>query len=391
MKSYYYSWSVQSEVLDFPLESSAGPYLRSSGKQILDCISSSFQAHFGHSHPALIDAMMQQVQKFSIASPKARFDLKQEASQKLLDLLGLEGCIFYTVSGAESVENALKIARQIRSANKILARQKSYHGASLGALSVTGDWRSHNHFGLHQYTIRIPEPSDDPDLSILKKLVEQEGADSIAAICIETISGTNGVHGGNTQWWQNLRHFCDDTGILLIVDEVLVGFGRCEQSFAFQRYNIKPDMVCMSKGISGGYIPFGAVFTNTFIAEYYANRILSAGLTNYAHPLGLACMNAVIDILNDAQFIEHKRQLETQFSEGIGRLNGLDQIESVRQYGLLAALDTSRHDLSWKDFWNLGIYVYINQGMIVLAPPFILTRAQLEAMFECIEMGLKSS
>ena len=328
---------------------------------------------------------MKQVEKFSIAPPKANFDLKQAASEQLLELLNLEGRIFYTLSGAESVENALKIARQMRPGKKILARKKSYHGASLGALSITGDWRSENHFGLQDYTIRIPEPMDDPELVKLRQIVEEEGPDNIAAICLETISGTNGVYSGDKRWWKKLRRFCDETGILMILDEVLVGFGRCEDFFAFQKYDIKPDMVCMSKGITGGYVPFGALYTNNEICSFYENRILSNGLTNYAHPLGLACMSTVIDTLKKSTFSSQKRQLESDFLAQINQLSKLDCVREIRCHGLLAAIQTNKLELDWRSFWKRGAYVFVKQGMLILAPPFILNTTQIEELMAVIE------
>ncbi len=385
MKTFYYSWSIQSEVTDFSLDECHGPFFIENGRKVFDGISSSFQAHFGHSFNPIKQAISKQSEKFSIAPPKANFELKHQASEKLLNLLGLEGRIFYTLSGAESIENALKMARQIRPGNKILARKKSYHGASLGALSITGDWRSDNHFGLQDYTIRIPEPEDDPNLVQLSKIAEEEGFENIAAICLETISGTNGVYSGDIQWWKKLRQFCDKTGILLILDEVLVGFGRCEEFFAFQKYDIKPDMVCMSKGITGGYVPFGALYTNNKICNFYENRLLSNGLTNYAHPLGLASMNIVIDSLREPSFSSNKRQLELFFALKLNELNKLDCVSEIRSHGLLAAIQTDKLDLDWRDFWKMGAYIFIKHGMLILAPPFILSNDQLEELMNAIE------
>ena len=389
MKPYYYSWSIQSEVIDFALDKCEGPFFFENDRKVFDGISSSFQAHFGHSFVPLKQAINEQAKQFSIAPPKANFELKHEASEKLLKLLELEGRIFYTLSGAEAVENALKIARQIRSGKKILARKKSYHGATLGALSVTGDWRSENHFGLQDYTIRIPEPANDRDLIQLRKIVEQEGAENIAAICLETISGTNGVHSGDRSWWKQLRKFCDDTGILMILDEVLVGFGRCQKNFAFQKYGIKPDMVCMSKGITGGYIPFGAVYTNSEICDFYENRMLSNGLTNYAHPLGLACMSTVIDTLTDSSFSENKISLERDFAIQVNNLKKVNGVNDIRSQGLLTAIQTDKLELSWEDFWKHGVYVYIKQGMLILAPPFILSTTELRELMQRVEEVLK--
>ena len=390
MKPFYYSWSIQSEVVDFTLDSSEGPFFIENGRKVFDGISSSFQAHFGHTFEPVKQALLKQVGNFSIAPPKANFELKQIASKQLLKLLNLDGRIFYTLSGAESIENALKIARQMRPGNKILARKKSYHGASLGALSITGDWRSENHFGLQDYTIRIPEPMDDPELVKLRQIVEEEGSQNIAAICLETISGTNGVYSGDLNWWKKLRQFCDETGILMILDEVLVGFGRCEDFFAFQKYDIKPDMVCMSKGITGGYVPFGALYTNGEICNFYENRVLSNGLTNYAHPLGLACMRTVIDTLMKPSFSNQKRQLESLFSTEVNQLSELDCVSEIRCHGLLAAIQTNKLDLNWQDFWQRGAYVFIKQGMLILAPPFILNTTQLEELMAVIKEVLET-
>ena len=389
MKPFYYSWSIQSKVVDFSLDKCEGPYFIEDGRKILDGISSSFQAHFGHSFLPLKQSIVEQAKNFSIAPPKANFQLKQSASEKLLDLLNLRGRIFYTLSGAEAVENALKIARQIRDGKKILARKKSYHGASLGALSITGDWRSENHFGLQDFTIRIPEPVDDPDLIKLRQIVQQEDPENIAAICLETISGTNGVYSGDARWWRKLREFCDETGILMILDEVLVGFGRCKEYFAFHKYGIEPDIVCMSKGITGGYIPFGAVYTNLKICDFYENRVLSNGLTNYAHPLGLACMNTVIDTLKDPSFIDNKILLERDFAAQLNELKNIDCVSEVRSHGLLAAIQSDKLKLDWQDFWKLGVYVYIKQGMLILAPPFILSTNELHELMGRIKEALK--
>ena len=164
MKPFYYSWSIQSEVVDFTLDSSEGPFFIENGRKVFDGISSSFQAHFGHTFEPVKQALLKQVGNFSIAPPKANFELKQIASQQLLKLLNLDGRIFYTLSGAESIENALKIARQMRPGNKILARKKSYHGATLGALQVTGDWRRNLNFIPSKGHSWIPEPSEDPTL-----------------------------------------------------------------------------------------------------------------------------------------------------------------------------------------------------------------------------------
>jgi taurine--2-oxoglutarate transaminase len=174
-------------------------FILDNGQRVYDFVSTSFQANFGHTCEPIRQRIHQQLDRMAIASPKAIFGLKEIVSRRLLDYLNLDdgeanlGKIFYTVSGSEAVENALKIARHSSGRNIVLARKKSYHGATLGAMSVSGDWRSHPHVNFSEGTVRIPEPDDDPDAEKFASIVKQTGPERIAAVIVETISGTNGA------------------------------------------------------------------------------------------------------------------------------------------------------------------------------------------------------
>ena len=385
---FYYSWMRQNDAVDFPVASTEhDEFVLTDGRRIYDMISTSFQANFGHSHPVIMQKIASQLARMPIASPKSTFELKKRVSDRLLHLLNLgtpdhRGKIFYTVSGSESVENALKIARQQTGRKIVLARQKSYHGATLGALSVTGDWRNDPHLTFEEGTARIPEHDADPDLIETKKIISDVGPHNIAAMILETISGTNGMSVPPTEWFAGLETLCRENGILLIMDEVLVGFGRVGADFAFQDYGLTPDLVCMSKAISGGYIPFGAVWTSPEIATTYDNEVLACGLTNYGHPLGLAALEGVIDVLENPDFQSNKRELEKTLADSMAKIGELSFVKEVRLRGLMAAIDLDRPAPGWKEGFEHGLHLYGKDNMNIIAPPYISTTERLSTALD---------
>jgi taurine--2-oxoglutarate transaminase len=287
-----------------------------------------------------------------------------------------EGKIFYTTSGAESVENALKMARDITQKKIVLARQNSYHGATLGALSVTGDWRNPLHQTPAEWVVRIPEPNEVDTLKKTREIILKNNPNTIAAMIIETITGGNGVYAGDTQWWSGLRALCDEFNIMLIMDEVVCGFHRTGKAFGYMHYGVKPDLVCLAKGITGGMIPFGAVWTSKKIADFYEDHLLCCGLTNYAHPLGVAAMRGVLEILHDSQFQKHLRLIETIFSAQLDGLKKLPIVKEIRSYGMLAAIDLHKN-IEPKKFMQAGLYLVAQSHRLILAPPLIINEDTL--------------
>ena len=212
---YFITWSKQLGADALPVSGARhDEFILDDGRSIYDFTSTSFQAGFGHSCEPIRQRIHQQLDRMPIASPKATFDLKQIVSRRLLEYVGLDdgqanaGKIFYTVSGSEAVENALKIARHITGRKIVLSRKKSYHGASLGSMSVSGDWRSLPHAGFSEGTVRIPEPDDDPDAAKTTEIVRKTGPGNIAAVIVETISGANGVVIPPLSWWDGLTRLC---------------------------------------------------------------------------------------------------------------------------------------------------------------------------------------
>lgn len=379
-RPFYYTWNHQPPTDVFVVErAERDEFILQGGRRVYDFISTSFQASFGHSNPIIRDAIHAQLDAMPIASPKSTFSLKERVSKRLNELIGLaDGKLFFTVSGSEAVENALKMARQITGRTKLLARKKSYHGASLGALSVTGDWRNRPHFTLDEHTVRIPEPEDDPRLDTTKQIIEDAGANQIAALIVETISGVNGVAIPSSVWLEGIAALCGEHDILLIVDEVLCGFGRTGPAFAFQHYGCHPDFICMSKGITGGYVPFGAVWTGPRVAEYYDTEKMACGLTNYAHPLGLAALDAVLDLLSDPGFQINKESLEQLFGKTLLEIGKQAAVKQVRISGLLGAIELHEQVApSWQTMFDAGLHAYSNGNTVVLAPPFISSPRRL--------------
>ncbi len=394
VRPFYYTWSHQPDSDVFQVDRAEhDEFVLCGGGRVYDFLSTSFQSNFGHSHPAIREAIHRQLDQMPIASPKSTFGLKQRVAERLCQRVGLDGGkIFFTVSGAESVENALKMARQITGRTKVMARNNSYHGASLGALSVTGDWRNEPHFTIDEQTIRIPEPCEDPDLVRTREMVIEAGGPTIAAVIIETISGTNGVVVPSQKWFDGLAALCEEHGILLIVDEVLCGFGRTGTDFAFQPYGLQPDFVCLSKGISGGYVPFGAVWTGPRATAYYDKNKMACGLTSYAHPLGLAALEAVLNLMEDPTFLANRRALEVRFKQELGGIEALPHVSEVRCCGLLAAIDLSdRPAPTWQTMFDTGLHAFSSGSTIVLAPPHISTPARLSEALGTLKRLLKEN
>lgn len=346
---------------------------------LVDLSSTSFHVSFGNRNPKLINAIAKQLNSFATAPPKFEHSLKSAVSLELKKLLKLEsGKIFYTVSGAEAIENALKMARQVSGKKYIGALKKSYHGATLGALSVTGDWRHDEHFHLGEYTLRLPDPLEDPDGQLTIKTIENFGAKKIAALCLETISGGNGVFSATKKWWQEVQKTCRKYQIYLILDEVVCGFYRTGKAFGFHHYNIKPDFVALSKSITGGHIPFGALWVGPTISEYFDHRKFSYGLTQYAHPLGLAATQAVIKLVQSQSWkTTYQKNLDV-FKHQLKEIKKCPAVKNVRFKGLLGAVELNS-DITPEFFYEHGLFISLtNKNMIILAPATTFRPKKLE-------------
>ena len=389
---YYISWTKQKDAASFEIASVEGVTITTTaGLNLIDMSSISYQAHFGHNHPVIIKHIKAQLDTIPMSSPKGIYPNKNSTTEELLRYMKKEdGKIFYTTGGAESVENALKIARDVTKKQIILARRNSYHGATLGALSVTGDWRNPAHITPEGWVERIPEPNEPDSLEKTRHIILKTGPDNIAAIIIETITGGNGVYAGSTEWWTGLKKLCTEFNILLIMDEVVCGFARTGKAFGYMHYGVEPDIICLAKGITGGMIPFGAVWTSKKIADFYEDNILCCGLTNYAHPLGVAAMSGVLEIVQDKKFLENLLHIENVFKIELEKLKSLSNVKEIRVHGLLCAVDLIK-SVEGKKFFENGIYLVAQPQRIILAPPLIINEFHLREAMTKIYNVLKDS
>lgn len=390
---YYISWSKQNNASTFEITGVEGVWVKSlkEGKphDLIDMTSISYQAHFGHSPKIILDEINKQLYSIPLSSPKGIFPNKDQTTNDLLTYMKKpDGKIFYTTGGAETIENALKIARNVTKRKIVLARKNSYHGATLGALAVTGDWRNPAHITPSDWVVRIPEPQEDPELLITQEIIQKIGKENIAAIILETITGGNGVIVPEKSWWKQMGELANSNKILLIMDEVVCGFERTGKPFGYDHYDVKPDMICLAKGISGGVIPFGALWTSKTIANYYEEEILVCGLTNYAHPLGIAALRGVLKTINDPHFQKTLKAGREIFKARMEKIRQIPGVTSIRVTGHLAAIDTNA-TINAKEFFNEGLYLVAQEKRLILAPPLIINEKELTLAMDKIEAVIK--
>lgn len=386
-RPYFITWANQREAITLPLEYSDNDFFYSKNEKWLNLSSISYQASFGMNNKHILNSMKRQMNSFSMASPKQIFELKENVSEELILKSTLKGFkCFYTQSGSEGVENSLKIVRQVSGKDIVLSLKNSYHGASLGALGMTGDWRRNNHYlpkGNHKF---IPDPQKDPEGQALIAFFEKLNTKNIAAVILETFSGGNGVFTPSLKWWKVLTKILKEKEIFLILDEVVCAGHRTGPFFGFEHYKgLKPDIVITAKAMTGGYFPLGCLLISPKISKFYNHNILSCGLTNYAHPLGLAALDAVLNLTKNVNFQERLKKNIQVLTDFIGTDFPKSKIIGKRTVGMLAALDLSPNSLKQTDIYEAGIYAPIQNNRIILAPPLNISPTLLKSGLSKIE------
>ena len=390
---FYYTWTSQeqgqAEAALFRCEEMDDfHFLLAGGERVLDMASISCQACFGHRPQFIYRALEGQWRDAAMHSPKADFSLKRSVSRKICDLVGSEGKIFYCVSGAEAVEHGVKMVRMMTGKKVVAARKKSYHGATLGAASLTGDWRGELPPTVDEWTLRLPEPAEDPQGKMARQVILERGPENVAAVCLETITAVNGVVIPPDSWYRSIQNICDEFGIKLILDEVASGLYRTGKAFAYHHYpHLRPDVVCMAKALTGGVFPLGAVWTNRSVADYFQKRVLCTGLTYYAHPLGLAAADAVLDRLVEPPFERERVQLEDVFAQELEATGRLPEVDAIRWKGLMAAVDW-KGKAGWIDFVPHGLYLMAREGQLFLAPAYNMKPQLLRRGMERLRKAL---
>ncbi|RMG15938.1 MAG: aminotransferase class III-fold pyridoxal phosphate-dependent enzyme, partial [Deltaproteobacteria bacterium] len=318
-KHTLYTWAATDAVDPIPVERAEGIYFyEPSGKRYIDWNSQLMSVNIGHNHPKVIERMKAQLDELIYVFPGTATQPRARLAKKLAEIVpGDINTFFFTLGGAEANENAIRAARLFTGRHKILSRYRSYHGGTNAAMQLTGDPRRWANEPGMPGVVRVMDPwpyrysfgeSEEEitqnNLTYLEEVIMYEGPETIAAMIIEPVTGTNGILPPPKGYLKGLRELLDRYGILLICDEVMAGFGRTGKLFAFEHGEIVPDIVTMAKGLTSSYIPLGAMGVRDEIAEHFRKNVFWGGLTYNSHALALATAEACIDVLFEEGLIE---------------------------------------------------------------------------------------
>jgi taurine--2-oxoglutarate transaminase len=411
----FHTWSAQKSAAPLEIVDGQGARFQTAdGARWWDLGSMTWNASLGHGHPRMLHALAEAAGKGLLAYPTSVFPDKVRAGELLAEVTpaGLTKS-FLCLSGAEANENAVKMARLVTGRKKVVARTRSYHGATLAMLSLSGDPRREKfepglpgiaRFG-DPYCFRCPfgkeptschhECAEDLETTLLR-----EGPESVAAVIAEGIVGANGVFVPPPGYWKKLRAICDKYGVLLISDEVLSGFGRTGKWFAVDHDGVAPDLMTMAKGITGGYAPGGAVIVSEKVARHFDDEVLWCGLTTYAHPLVCAAIVAAIETYRDDQLIERAAALGPRLGAGLSALaKRRPEIADVRGVGMLWALELcapgTKTPLAGPALAKVAatlrahhLHLHKRENLVYVAPPLVISEIELEEALTALGRAL---
>jgi taurine--2-oxoglutarate transaminase len=409
-----YSWSVQDKIDPIPVAGAEGRYFWDyDGKRYLDFASQLVNLNLGHQHPKVIAAIKEQADRLATIGPPMASESRSQLGRLLAEVTpGDLSMSFFTNSGAEANENAIKLARLYTGRHKIIARYRSYHGATLGAISLTGDPRRWpNEPGmpgivrmLDPYTYRCPAGHPDPcpvctGAPHLEELLEYEGPQNVAAVFLETVAGTNGLIPPPDGYLRSIREVCDRHGILLVLDEVMAGFGRTGRWFACENWDVVPDIITVAKGINSGYVPLGAMIFRKPIADWVRDRFFPGGLTYAGHPLACASAVASIEAFREEGVVENAAEVGAYLGErlrelaadhpaigdvrGLGCFWGVELVKNRETREMLVPFNASGEAAApvarlANAALERGLYLMTHWNVILVVPPLTITREEVD-------------
>ncbi|MBV9484160.1 MAG: aminotransferase class III-fold pyridoxal phosphate-dependent enzyme, partial [Acidobacteria bacterium] len=306
-KHTLFEWSAQSKIDPIAMARAKGIYFWTpEGKRFIDFNSQLMSVNIGHGDERVIEAIAEQARTLPYANPFMAHEPRARLGAKLAEITpGDIDTFFFTNGGAEATENAIKLARFFSGRQKIISRYRSYHGATAGSISLTGDPRRWANEPGMPGVVRVLDPyhgvdrgwqSAESSLAMIEEIIQLEGPHTIAAFILETVTGTNGILIPPDGYMQGVRKLCDRYGILMIADEVMAGFGRTGEWFAIDHWKVVPDLICMAKGLTSSYLPLGAVGMRPAIAKHFQDKVFFGGLTYNSHPMGCAAALATIRV-----------------------------------------------------------------------------------------------
>jgi taurine--2-oxoglutarate transaminase len=420
-----FSWSAQASLNPIPMVRGEGIYFwDAAGKRYIDMNSQLMCVNIGHGDKRVIEAIKRQADELVYAGPGMATPVRARVGKLLADLTpGDLNRFFFTLGGAEANENAIRIARMVSGRQKIMVRYRSYHGATAGAITLTGDprrWANEpgipgvvRFFDPYKYRSHLYREGDsdatftDRCLAEIEEILAYEGAHTVAAIFIETVTGTNGLIVPPDGYLQGLREICNRHGILLVCDEVMCGLGRTGRWFAADHWNVVPDMITMAKGLTSAYLPLGALAISDRIASYFDKNVFYGGLTYNAHPMSLAAAEACIQVMKDDDTMEHTRRMGRVLAELHAAMKTKHRsVGDVRSIGLFGVLELVRNRETREPMAPFngtspemqklgaflreqGMYVFINWNNLFTNPPLCITEEQLRHAFTVIDKALE--
>ena len=421
----YGTWRYQKSWTPMHIVDAEGCYFTDgNGKRYLDLSSQLMCVNLGHKNRAVIESIVEQARTLPYAAPSYATDARVALSRLLLEVLP-EGLVkfFFTTSGTDANEAAFKIARMYTGKTKIIARYRSYHGSTMASIAATGDPRrwAMEPGGKGQGFLFAPEVNcfacpikhTYPECNIacadyVEHMIENEH--DVAAVLIEPIVGTNGVLIPPPEYLPRLREICDRRGVLLIVDEVMSGWGRTGEWFAVDHWNVKPDILVTAKGITSAYVPLGLCATTDKIASFFEDHFFAHGHTYEAHPMTLAPAVATIREMQRLNLVDRSRRMGVYLGDKLHALKAKHpSIGEVRGLGLFWAVDlvkdrTSREPLNTKqdkvdgkatvvdqvaaDMLKRGVLIQAWISHLILAPPLIIEEHELDAAVATLDASL---
>jgi taurine--2-oxoglutarate transaminase len=417
-KHTLYEWSAQSKVDPIPVARAEGVYFWTpEGKRFIDFNSQLMCVNVGHGDRRVVQAIQRQAAQLAYANPFMATEPRARLGAKLAELApGDIDVFFFTNGGAEAVENAIKIARSVTGRQKIVARYRSYHGATAGGMTLTGDPRRWPNEPGIPGVVHVLDPyhgiergwdTAEQSLAMLDEVIQLEGASTIAAFILEPVTGTNGILIPPPGYLQGVRELCTRHGILMICDEVMSGFGRTGEWFAVDHWKVVPDLLTMAKGLTSAYVPLGAVGMRREIAERFRDKPFPGGLTYNSHPLACAAALATIAAYEEDDMIAHAKRMgelmrsihldleERHPSVGATRSIGLfgivELVRDARTRQPLAPFNGTSDEMMalGRFFRQEGLYTFVRWNTFFTNPPLCITEQELREGFAIIDRGLE--
>ena len=422
----FHSWSAQHLINPLPIAGAAGcEFWDHEGNRWLDFSSQLVNLNLGHQHPKVIAALVEQAQRLCTVAPSFANQTRNEAARLIADHApGDLERVFFTNGGAEANEHAIRMARAHTGRSKVLAAYRSYHGSTAATMALTGEprrWGSEPSIpgvvhvvGPYLYRSSFAATTEDEEatraLAHLAEVVQFEGPEQVAAIVLETVVGTNGVLVPPAGYLPGVRQLCDEHGILLILDEVMVGFGRTGAWFAADHWNVAPDLLCFAKGVNSGYVPLGGVVMTEAVAETFGERAYQGGLTYSGHPLACAAAVGAIRAMEDDGVVEEAARIGTDVLGPALRAVGdrHASVGEVRGLGCFFALELVKNPATREGLvpFNAsgeaakpmvevvnackrgGLWPFAHFNRIHMAPPLIVTDAEVGRAVAALDAAL---